>query len=271
MTIGSTPDYTMGYGEEYLNFLESYDAEATTSYFHPYMESRERVLDLGCGPGFLSVWLAEAMSPTELCGIDMEPSQVELARRLALHHGCDNVEFRVADAADLPFEDASYDLVHCNDLLAFVPDTAAVLAEAKRVLKPGGVIACRDVITDSTFVYPDPGGIRRAVSAFSDLLMADDGHPEMGTSFKGHLIEAGYSEVQFSASWVTFSEQDEIELFYRLVADWYLASGIADQAKVYGATTDRQIQDLSKSIEEWRSSPGAVAGVAYGEAVAVRP
>ena len=79
-----------------------------------------------------------AAAPGELHGIDMEASQIEMARSVAAAGGHDNAFFRTGDATDLPFEDASFDVAHCHAVLMHVPDTQAVLTEVKRVLKPGG-------------------------------------------------------------------------------------------------------------------------------------
>ena len=78
--------------------------------------------------------------------IDMEESQVEMARAAAAAGGHDNATFHVGDVTDLPFEDNSFDVAHCHAVLIHVPDTQAVLAEVKRVLKPGGIISSREWI-----------------------------------------------------------------------------------------------------------------------------
>ena len=94
--------------------------------------------------------LAQAIAPGELRGIDVEPSQVELAARAAADSGLSNAEFSTADVTALPFEDGRFDIVHCSDILAYVSDTGAALDEIKRVLKPGGILGCREIIMDSS-------------------------------------------------------------------------------------------------------------------------
>ena len=120
----STPDYTAGHSEDYLRFLEHAASRDVISYLAPHLRSGLRIFDLGCGPGFISVRLADAVAPGELYGIDMEPSQMEMAKEIAADKGCDNAWFRVADVADLPFEDGFFDVACCNDVLAYVPGEA---------------------------------------------------------------------------------------------------------------------------------------------------
>ncbi len=151
----STPDYTMGYSEDYLEFLAceraAEQAVETIAMLRPQLRPGLRLLDLGCGPGQVTAVLAEAVAPGEAWGIDMEPSQVELARTVSSERGGAHTRFEVADAAHLAFGDGSFDVVTCFDLLAYVPDAARVLAEARRVLKPGGTLFCREMVIDSSF------------------------------------------------------------------------------------------------------------------------
>ncbi len=81
----------------------------------PYLEGRLQpgmnVLDCGCGPGTLTLGLAQAVEPDHATGIDIEPSMVDTAIGLAEERGVSNVEFRVDDITDLSFADDRFDLV----------------------------------------------------------------------------------------------------------------------------------------------------------------
>ena len=138
IATASTPTYTMGYGPDFRKLLERRNAAECTANLLPHLRPGMRLLDLGCGPGTISVGLADAVAPSEMHGIDMEPTQVEIAGAAATAGGHANARFRTSDAANLPFEDTAFDVAHCHALLNHMPDTRAVVAEAKRVLKPGG-------------------------------------------------------------------------------------------------------------------------------------
>ena len=79
---GSLPDknYIMGYSEAFVGLLRRRNADINAAYLLPYLKPGHRVLDFGCGPGTISVGLAKAVEPGELHGIDMEASQIEIAR-----------------------------------------------------------------------------------------------------------------------------------------------------------------------------------------------
>ena len=128
----ATPNYTMGYSEEFMEALRRYTAESNAAHLLPQLRPGLRALDFGCGPGTISVGLAKAVHPGEMHGVDMEESQVELARAVARSQGQDNAIFHVGDVTDLRFGDNFFDVAHCHNVLTHVPDTRAVLEEVKR-------------------------------------------------------------------------------------------------------------------------------------------
>ena len=267
----ATPDYTMGFGEEFLAALRRYTAENSAAHFLPYLRPGLRVLDFGCGPGTISVGLAKAISPGELHGIDMEASQIDLARSVAEAQGQDNAIFHVGDVTDLPFEDASFDAAHCHNVLMHVPDTSSALAEVKRVLKPGGIVACRELMSQSSFTYPNLGIIRKAWAMLEDLLKADDGHPQIGGELKVHLLDAGFVNVRATASFASYSTPEEVAFIYGIVEQWFLSPEITEAAIKYGAATQKLCDDIRAAYAEWKDHPGAFTAVAYGEAIANKP
>ena len=105
----ATPSYTMGYSEEFRQMLDQPSAETHASYLLPHLKPGHRVLDFGCGPGTISVGLARTVDPGEVHGIDMEESQIALARAAAEAGGHANATFHVGDVTKLPFEDNFYD------------------------------------------------------------------------------------------------------------------------------------------------------------------
>ena len=163
-------EYTMGYSDEFLGLLRRRSVERDCSYLLPHLKPGLDLLDFGCGPGTLSVGLARLVEPGKLHGVDIEESQIAIAQSAAQTGGHRNATFRVADATDLPFEDNSFDVAHCHTVLTHIPDTQAALSEIRRVLKPGGMVAGRELITASCFVEPDLGNFVEAWRVFASLL-----------------------------------------------------------------------------------------------------
>jgi 2-polyprenyl-6-hydroxyphenyl methylase / 3-demethylubiquinone-9 3-methyltransferase len=92
-----------------------------------------RVLDVGCGAGFLSNYLAT--QGFDVTGLDASQASLDVAAR---HDGTGKASYLLGDALRLPFQDASFDVVCAMDFLEHVEDPAAVVAEVARVLRPGG-------------------------------------------------------------------------------------------------------------------------------------
>lgn len=108
----------------------------------------ERVLDVGSGPGFLAAAIAEAVGSTgAVLGVDISEPLLAVARSHCAHQSW--VEFRHADATQLPFEDHDFDAVISTQVLEYIRDVGAALAEVHRVLRPGGRVAVVDTDWDS--------------------------------------------------------------------------------------------------------------------------
>jgi ubiquinone/menaquinone biosynthesis C-methylase UbiE len=104
--------------------------------------AQARVLEVGCGTGVLTRLLAGAPRVGSIVGVDPAPSLLRRARELTA--GLSGVEFRQADGRSLPFEDAAFDVVACDSALCHIPGPERALAEACRVLRPGGRLAVLD-------------------------------------------------------------------------------------------------------------------------------
>ena len=267
----ATSDYTMGYSEEFLQLLDRRSAETHAAHLLPHLKPGLRVLDFGCGPGTITVGLARAVEPGEVHGIDMEESQIGMARSAAAAGGHDNATFHVGDVTDLPFEDNSFDAAHCHAVLMHVPDTAAVLAEVKRVLKPGGIVANREMFVESSFLEPSDEGMSAAWRVFSNLLAGNGGHPQMGKELKNTFLEAGFSDIRASASFDFFSTAEDVAFLHGFISDWFYSPNVIAAATTYGLATHQQFDEWRQGLDEWRDHAGAFGAFAFGEVIALKP
>ena len=120
--------------------------------------SEMRVLDVGCGVGGPARFLAETYG-CHVTGIDLTAEYVEVAEMLSQRCGLDRqTVFRQANALELPYDDASFDLVWSQNVSMNIPDKEAFYAGISRVLKPGGKFVSADIVTGSgaepTFPLP---------------------------------------------------------------------------------------------------------------------
>ncbi|MGE3073090.1 MAG: class I SAM-dependent methyltransferase [Dehalococcoidia bacterium] len=111
----------------------------------------ELVIDLGCGPGHTA--LACARKAGRVIGIDVTPEMVVAATALAHQRSLANVEFRVGNVEQLPFVSESVDVVTSRVSAHHYSDVSKALAEASRVLKPGGVMLISDSISPEDHAF----------------------------------------------------------------------------------------------------------------------
>ena len=276
MTDDRTPDtptsiYTMGYSDEFQKLLSRRSAATNAAHLLPYLEPGLRVLDFGCGPGTISVGLAKAVEPGELHGIEMEASQIEMARAAASAGGHDNAVFQTGDVTDLPYEDGSFDVAHCHALLMHVPDTQATLAEVRRVLKPRGIVSSRELISASSFFEPELDDLRGAWTTFSNLLEANGGHPQMGKELKRTFLEAGFSDIHASTSFESYSTTEDIDFLHGFSIGWFFSPDTVEAATKHGLASQEQFDGWRRMLDQWKDTPGAFAALAWGEAIGRKP
>ena len=266
-----TPIYRTGYIEPVANLLRSYTAEANVPLLLPYVRPGLRVLDFGCGLGSISMGLAKAAAPGEMHGVGDNALTIEEAQARARAIGQDNATFHVANLTDLPFEDGFFDVANCHNILMFIPDTRAALAEVMRVLKPGGIIGCREMICDASFIYPSLGVLQTVWEVFSGLVAFDDGHPQMGNSLKTNILDAGFENIRVNAAFDTYSTPKQIDLMHSLVTGWFLSPELMEVGAKYGVATPQIWERIRAAADQWKDAPEAIFAFAWGEAVANKP
>ncbi|MCY3878180.1 MAG: methyltransferase domain-containing protein [Rhodobacteraceae bacterium] len=215
--------------------------------------------------------MADAVNPGEFVGIDIEESQIEIATSAALAGSHGNAAFQIADALNLPFESYYFDVVHSHATIMHVPDTGGAVAEMRRVLKPGGIISCRDLILSSCFTEPRHGDFDNSWEVFSKLLSANGGHPEMGREIKGVLHAAGFHDISASASFECFGTGEDVEFFHGFAKGWFFSDQTLAAAKKLGLATDEDLGRWLGLLDQWKADPAAIAAIAWGEALAVKP
>lgn len=113
---------------------------------HAGLASGEVVVDLGCGAGIDTILAARAVGPTgRVIGVDILDEMVERAAAFGGEAGADNVAFHRAEMEALPLSDASADVVVSNGSVNLSARKSRVLAEAQRVLRPGGRLCVSDL------------------------------------------------------------------------------------------------------------------------------
>jgi arsenite methyltransferase len=149
--VGPASAKKLGYDPQEIDALPPAVTESFCGVGNPLGRGEVRpgqtVLDLGSGPGVDSLLAARRVGPTgKVVGVDLCPEMVEKARRNASLLGLRNVEFLHAGIEKLPLSDGVVDVVTSNGVFNLCPDKPGVLAEAFRVLRPGGCLQMADIL-----------------------------------------------------------------------------------------------------------------------------
>jgi ubiquinone/menaquinone biosynthesis C-methylase UbiE len=153
----------------------------------------ERVLDVGCGPGFYCAELLEDVGPSgTVVGVDGSAAMLGLA---AARCGA-GVDLHEADATSLPVDDASFDAVLSVQVQEYVPDITAALAELHRALRPGGRALVFDIDWATLSVHSDDDARNERVLRAWDEHLA---HRSLPRTLASRLRSAGFEDVQMSA------------------------------------------------------------------------
>src|SRR3954470_17873292 len=151
-----TAVYTHGHHTSVLRSHRWRTAANSAAYLLPYLRPGLDLLDVGCGPGTITVDLAALVSPGRTKAIDLSAEVLDEARVAATERGVD-VIFAVEDAYSLRDPDDPYDVVHAHQVLQHLVDPVKALVEWARVTRSGGLIAARDADYDGMKWFPlDP-------------------------------------------------------------------------------------------------------------------
>jgi len=240
-------------------------------FFLPYLTTGMRLLDCGCGPGTISVDLAEAIAPGELVGIDTSDQLLEQAGAKARDRGLTNTRFEHADIHRLPFDDGSFDAAVVSRVLEHLPDPVAAMREVRRVLRPGGVVGVCSPDYGGTIIAPIDPLLERWVALHRQNRESYGGNPLMGRFLRATLLEAGFQDVIGSTSTEfrgdpesTRGFADGVVRFMReeIWGGRVVANGFADQE-----TLDR----IAAAWLAWGERPDALYSTQHGEAVGRAP
>jgi arsenite methyltransferase len=140
----------LGYPQDLLARVPEASCESFAGVANPFsmgaLRAGEDVLDVGSGAGMDTLVAAQMVGPSgSVAGVDMTPEMVAKARGSVAEMGLGNVTIVEGSAEQLPFEDASFDVVISNGVIDLIPDKDAVFSEITRVLRPGGRIQLADV------------------------------------------------------------------------------------------------------------------------------
>lgn len=213
--------------------------ETHGQFFLPQLLPGSRVLDLGCGPGTITLGIGAAVSPGSVVGVDAGAEASTVG----------NVEFVRADAYELPFDDGSFDRVFSHALFEHLAEPVRALTEASRVLRSGGVIGVCCPAWDGFLLAPPAEPVDAAIAAYQKLQAGNGGDPLVGRKLGALLADAGFVDVRLDARYERYVDALRI-------AD-YLAEQLPDEH--------------AQALRTWSREPAAMFAQAWVCATARKP
>jgi SAM-dependent methyltransferase len=243
-------------------------AERHAAFFLPLLRPGMALLDVGCGPGSITLGLARAVSPGRCTGLDSDADVIAAAREMARDQA--NLTFEHADAEQLPFADQTFDAVFMHAVLQHLDDPAAVLGEAWRVLKPGGVIGVADADFGGSIIAPASGPLEQAIGLMARLRRGR-GDPFVGRKLGSLLAAAHFADVHTSAAADCDGTAEATGRVGAFQSAYFGATELQAYAVASGLATTAQCEAMSRAWLEWGRAPGAMWARFWCYATARKP
>lgn len=257
--------YTHGHHSSVLKSHKWRTAENSAAHLIPLLTTGSTLLDVGCGPGTITVDFAHRLDPGHVVGLDASDEVIVNARALAESERVGNVEFIVGDAYATGFDDSSFDVVHTHQTLHHLADPVAALREMRRVVKPSGVVAAREVDYAGTIIYPLTPGLEKWAALYQQVHRSNSGEPDAGRRLKAWARQAGFVEVVGTASVWCFSSDEDREWWGSMWQARVLESAFAVDALSQGFATQDELQEISDAWRAWADAPDGWLSMPHGE------
>jgi ubiquinone/menaquinone biosynthesis C-methylase UbiE len=244
-------------------------AENSAAYLLPLLEPGMSVLDVGCGPGTITMDLAALVGAGgRVTGLETGDAALEPARAEAERRGATNVDLRVGDVLDLDVEDDSFDVVHAHQVLQHVDDPVRALTEMRRVCRPGGLVAARDSDYSAFTWFPEVAELDRWLEVYLAVARTNHAEPDAGRRLLSWARAAGFTDVVGGSSTWCFCTPTDRAWWGGLWADRVVDSALARQAVSYGIATEPELRDVAAGWRRWATEDDGWFSVLHGEVVA---
>ncbi len=255
--------YTPGYSEVAVRYMMRRYAARDAAFLLPHVKQGMSLLDCGCGPGTITVGLAEAVAPGSVVGVDLEPSQIAIAEKTARDRGLKNTRFEAASVYKLPFPDCSFDAVFSHALFEHLSEPLAALHEIRRVLRSGGLAAVASPDWSGNLMAPRDPEAERAIEVYKAIQRRNGGNPYVGREFGQLLQEAGFSRITMTAMYDCY---EDVPLAAELLAE-RIEQGVGKQAVAGPGFSRAEVGDLCRSLRQWAKQPGILFAQTFVEAI----
>ena len=263
-----TARYTHGHSAAVLSAHSRRGAADSAAYLLAHLRAGMDLLDVGCGPASITADLAERVAPGRVVALDAAAGALEAARATLRERGLsEQVEVTSGDVMALPFEDASFDVVHAHQVLQHLADPVGALAEMRRVTRPGGIVAVRDAVYSAMTWFPEPAGMEQWRSVYMATARANRGEPDAGSRLLSWARAAGFADASASASTWCYATPADRAWQSQTWAQRCLTS-FGPRAVELGLVDRADLETMAQAWRQWGDSEDAWFVVVHGEVLA---
>jgi ubiquinone/menaquinone biosynthesis C-methylase UbiE len=263
--------YTHGHHPSVLRSHTWRTATNSAAYLLGSLQAGQDLLDVGCGPGTITLDLAELVAPGRVVGVDASVEVLAQADELRRSRAVPNAEFRAGDVYGLDLPDASFDVVHAHQVLQHLTDPVTALVEMRRVLRPGGILGVRDSDYGAFVWWPDVPELTRWMELYHQVTARNGADADAGRRLFGWVQRAGFVDVVAGSSTWTFSDPESRAWWAGSWAERVQRSALADQALAYGLADGAELAAIAAGWRRWAEAADGFFALLHAEVLARCP
>jgi len=249
--------YTHGHHQSVIRSHAVRTARDSAAYLLPHLRPGMSVLDVGCGPGTITLDLARAVAPGRVVGLENVPEPLVTARANATDREDSTTRFVLGDIYQLPCATRSFDVVHAHQVLQHLGDPVAALREMARVCRPAGLVAVRDADYGAMAWYPPSDGLTMWRDVYRRLARANGAEPDAGRRLRSWARAAGLHDVAVSTSTWVYANPAATSWWGQTWSARARESSFAAQACERGLLDEAGIAAIAAAWESWGADPDA--------------
>ncbi len=280
--------YTHGHHDSVVRSHGHRTVTNSAGYLLPHLRPGMNVLDVGCGPGSITLDLAELVAPGHVMGVDSAPEAIRRARQLAHDRGDTRTSFATRSVyqlasswpagptptdpearPDQPLAPPSQvDVVHAHQVLQHLADPVAALVEMRHVCRPGGLVAVRDADYAAMTWYPQVPGLDRWLALYRAVATDNGGEPDAGRRLLSWAQAAGFERIEPSASTWCYATPSQRQTWAEDWVERAQHSAFAEHALRLNLATRADLADIAQAWRDWAACRDGWFAILHGEILA---
>lgn len=247
--------------------------ENSCRHLLPYLSPGIQILDVGCGPGTITVDIAARVPGGFVLGIDTSAEVIEKAKKHAEEKGVKNIRFEVGNIFEWQklegVAEGKYDVVHAHQVLQHLEDPVRAMKEFRTLTKPGGVVAVRDATYSAMDHYPPHPGLHKWRDLYITVAKGLGFDPNIGKRLHAVAMEAGFprTDIDVSVGTWLFTTPEEREFWCLPWAERTLKSDFRDKVIDGGYGTQADLENIAQAWREMEKKEDGWFLVVNGEVI----